>query len=335
MGADDGIGSYGTPLALMLLPYWTDGRIASMEGLYYESSATTPYHFMAVATLAGPGNACNPQVGLPYRTIEDFDVGVAYLQALGVRYYIAESEAAKQAAASNPDLVRVATSPDLDGLKPLAWEIYEVRDSKLVEGLPFEPVVVPGVPRGTGRTTSRCRGGTRPPPTPVDARGLDILGRPLVADGPEEWKRARPPGVTQADAPDPSLPANNRLPLEAAPRWRSAGIRTTDDSVSFHVSRTGVPVMVKTSYFPNWKVPAPRAVAGDAELHGRGATSKDVTLDVPTTRPELLGPRRALVLGILGVGAARAPALVRRKRRRRGSGRVPGAGACGIGATSR
>ncbi|MEA2686933.1 MAG: hypothetical protein QOE93_2128, partial [Actinomycetota bacterium] len=31
---------FGTPMALMLLPYWTDGCIGSMEGLYFESSAT-------------------------------------------------------------------------------------------------------------------------------------------------------------------------------------------------------------------------------------------------------------------------------------------------------
>ena len=57
------IDAYGTSLALMLLPYWTHGRIASMEGLYYESSATTPFHFMAVAPLSGPGNASNPSAG--------------------------------------------------------------------------------------------------------------------------------------------------------------------------------------------------------------------------------------------------------------------------------
>src|SRR5680860_382440 len=39
------IDRYGTTLALMMLPYYTDGRISSMEGLYYESSATTPYVF--------------------------------------------------------------------------------------------------------------------------------------------------------------------------------------------------------------------------------------------------------------------------------------------------
>ena len=35
------LGSYGTPMAPMLLPYWTDGCIGSMEGLYFEASATT------------------------------------------------------------------------------------------------------------------------------------------------------------------------------------------------------------------------------------------------------------------------------------------------------
>ncbi len=77
------IDAYGTSLALMLLPYWTHGRIASMEGLYYESSATTPFHFMAVAPLSGPGNASNPVRGLDYRTIDDFNLGVRYMQLLG------------------------------------------------------------------------------------------------------------------------------------------------------------------------------------------------------------------------------------------------------------
>ncbi len=96
------IDTYGTSLALMLLPYWTDGRIASMEGLYYESSATTPFHFMAVAPLSGPGNASNPVRGLDYRTIDDFDLGVRYMQLLGVRYYMAYSTEAKSHAEHEP-----------------------------------------------------------------------------------------------------------------------------------------------------------------------------------------------------------------------------------------
>ena len=37
---------YGTTMALMLLPHWTDGCIGSMEGLFFEASGTTPYHFL-------------------------------------------------------------------------------------------------------------------------------------------------------------------------------------------------------------------------------------------------------------------------------------------------
>ncbi len=39
----DPINTYGTSLALELLPYYTDGCIGSMEGLYFESSGTTYY----------------------------------------------------------------------------------------------------------------------------------------------------------------------------------------------------------------------------------------------------------------------------------------------------
>jgi hypothetical protein len=57
---------YGTPMAPMLLPMWTDGCIGSMEGLYFESSATTPYHFLNQSALSeSPSRA---QRELPYTT---------------------------------------------------------------------------------------------------------------------------------------------------------------------------------------------------------------------------------------------------------------------------
>ena len=45
-------GAYGTPMALMLLPFWTDGCIGSMEGLYFEASGTTPYHFLTTSAMS-------------------------------------------------------------------------------------------------------------------------------------------------------------------------------------------------------------------------------------------------------------------------------------------
>ena len=57
---------YGTPMALMLLPYWTDGCIGSMEGLYFEASSTTPFHFITqteLSTRPAPPSATCPTAG--------------------------------------------------------------------------------------------------------------------------------------------------------------------------------------------------------------------------------------------------------------------------------
>jgi hypothetical protein len=111
-----------------------------MEGLYFEASTTTPYHFMMIATLAETPS--NPVRGLPYRSIADFDLGVKYLQLMGVRYYAAFTERAKTLAADHADLQPVATVPDLDGKPPSGWTIYRVADSPTVQALANEPVVV-------------------------------------------------------------------------------------------------------------------------------------------------------------------------------------------------
>jgi hypothetical protein len=50
---DPSLNRFGTTQALMLLPYWSSGCIGSMEGLLFESSATTPYHFLNQAELSG------------------------------------------------------------------------------------------------------------------------------------------------------------------------------------------------------------------------------------------------------------------------------------------
>jgi hypothetical protein len=271
------IGDYGTTLALMLLPYFTDGRIGSMEGLYYEASATTPYHFMAVATLTAAGKASNPVRGIPYRTIEDFDLGVRYLQLLGVRYFVAQSSEAKQRAETHPDLELVATSPDFDTQPPNGWSVYEVANADLVTPLRNEPVVVDD--EGDWRDDVGV-------PWFNDPKQLDTV---VVADGPDVWARA--------DADELADVSSDRLdPVEVT------DIEEGDDSISFHVSRTGVPVLVKTSYFPNW-----RAEGADGPYRATPnfmvvvPTSTDVRLEYGTTSAEWLG-RLGTVAGLVGVG---------------------------------
>ena len=98
-------GQYGTTMALMLLPHWTDGCMASMEGLFFEASGTTPYHFLTTAAMSKQSS--NPVRELRYDN-NDAAIGVPYLQALGVRYVMVRTPEAKAEAAAQPELELLA-----------------------------------------------------------------------------------------------------------------------------------------------------------------------------------------------------------------------------------
>jgi len=272
---------YGTPLALMLIPYWTKGRITTMEGVYFEASATTPYHFEAVSALVAAGENSNPVRGVPYRDQQSFDVGVRYLQALGVNYFIAHNPITKTKAAADPRLELVATSPDVDGAPPEGWSIYRVADAPLVEGLSYEPVVAEGVaPDPSGWEQEIAAPWWWFP---------DQLDNPIVADGPASWRRAD--GAKALVTP--------RRAIEPV---QVTHVRADDDSISFRVDRTGVPVLVKASYFPNWKVSgAEGPYRATPNFMIVVPTEKQVTLRYGTTHAEWLG-RFLTLMGLVGLG---------------------------------
>ncbi|MFW2383082.1 MAG: hypothetical protein ACN4GZ_15115, partial [Acidimicrobiales bacterium] len=219
---------YGTPMALMLLPHWTDGCIGSMEGLYFESSASTPFHFLNQSTLSvGPSRA---QRDLPYQNF-NIDRGVAQLQTVGVRYYMAQSDEAIAAAEEHPDLERIAEAQP--------FVIYQVADSSLVEGLEVEPVVASG-PTEENITDASTRFDIGWESQAVvhynDPAGFQALP---AEDGPEEWTRV----TTIA-----SLDGSSVTPA------RVTDIEIGRNTIEFSVDQIGTPVLVKMSYFPNWKV---------------------------------------------------------------------------------
>jgi len=74
---------FGTPEALMLMPYWTNNCIDSMEGLFFESSATTR---ITSSTRRAQRLPSNPMVGLP--TAVSTSPSASTPQMLGVRYYV-------------------------------------------------------------------------------------------------------------------------------------------------------------------------------------------------------------------------------------------------------
>ena len=82
-------------MALMLLPHWTDGCIASMEGLFFEASGTTPYHFLTTAAMSQA--ELQPGARAALRQQRRRQVGVPYLQALGVRYVMVRTDGGQAA----------------------------------------------------------------------------------------------------------------------------------------------------------------------------------------------------------------------------------------------
>jgi hypothetical protein len=190
-----------------------------MEGLYFESATTTPFHFLNQSVLsAGPSRA---QRDLPYRDF-DVDLGVQQLQLMGVRYYMALSDRAIAAADVHPDLTELARSGP--------WVIYEVADAPLVESMTHLPAVLEEPPSDHHDWIAATADWFQAPAS------WDVH---LAADGPEEWPR------TDSYDTAPRVPVD---PVEVT------NVEVTDDGVSFDVSETGVPVLVKVSYFPNWEV---------------------------------------------------------------------------------
>jgi hypothetical protein len=228
---------FGTPEALMLLPYWTNGCIDSMEGLLFESSGTTPYHFINQAELSqGPSE---PEVGLPYGPL-NVALGVKHLQLLGVKYFMAETQAVEQQANADPALKLIAqTGPwsnDFSGtISHVTWDIYLVRNAPLVTPLQNDPVVLSGV-------NPAPSGWIGPPNEPGPSLNW--------YDDPSRWNVE----LAQSGPPSwPRTPVNDiHETAKHVPTTRVTAITQTDSSISFHVSRTGTPVLVKVSYFPNW-----------------------------------------------------------------------------------
>ena len=226
----DELGSYGTPMAPMLLPYWTDGCIGSMEGLYFESSATVPFHFLMQSELSA--NPSRPMRGLDYRGL-DLESGIRHMQLSGVRYYLAFSSDAIQEAEQYPDQLELIARSD-------PWRIYLVANSELVEGLKFEPNVVAQGDLGG-------RNWTDPSMVWFNDR---IRSQVTVTDGgPDDWHRININEPSFLGRTSFGEPLKNPLPALSVTNIVEEG-----DTISFSVDQVGVPVLVKASYFPNWSV---------------------------------------------------------------------------------
>jgi hypothetical protein len=208
-----------------LLPYWTDECISSMQGLFIQASPTDLAVSLANGHLASHGQPYDYQLSTNKL---DVAAGVADLRVLGVRYYLASSPEAQAQADATPGLRLLDETGQHGAWK---WKVYEVESATVVEPLRSLPVVVPGASGSIGRWRSLSAQwfGTG------DGRSV-----PLTDGGPADWPRQ-----ARGSSPFPS-----HSPVGPA---EVSNVRLGTDSVSFHVDRTGAPVLVKVGYFPNWK----------------------------------------------------------------------------------
>jgi phosphomannomutase len=275
----------GTPDALMLLPYWTNGCIGSQEGLYYESSATTAYHFLNAAELSDKPS--DPVRSLDYPSAPDVAEGVQHLQMLGVKYFMALTPDVQAQADADSDLQLVDTvgpfpvtytTGSTSTAQQRTWKIYEVQNSALVTPLLYQPVVMTGVTQG-GQAWLTASASWYLDPTRWSVYE--------AASGPKDW--ARVSSTTTV------------LPRTALPPVQVSNIREGTQSISFDVDQTGVPVLIKTSYFPNWTASgAGRVYRVTPNLMVVVPTKNHVTLDYGYTPIDWTGFLLSL-LGLVGV----------------------------------
>jgi 6-pyruvoyl-tetrahydropterin synthase related domain len=257
---------YGSTMAMAALPYWTKSCIQTIDGLYFEASQTTPFSYLTGKWMSP--NAAGAQRRLPYQSF-DMKTGVDHLRTLGVRYVLLSTPKAKD------DARKISALRFIESTGP--FSIFEISDNAVVVPLDVEPVVVTN--QTGGRVDSFVNVGiaqwVRPNEFP-----------PIVADsGPKTWKRSvltqkplptapTPSTASTALAAQPTTAANKpaKKPTKTPEPRRGDGlsmslvsntaitpavvseVKVGNQGLSFRVSEIGKPVLVRISYFPNWKV---------------------------------------------------------------------------------
>ncbi len=274
--ANSELNRYGTPMALMLFPYWSETH-PSMEGLFFESSITTPFHFLnAGETSFKPSN---PIPGLRYHSF-DLDRGLAHLAVYDVRYYVTFTDEAEAEAEAHPALAEVGRADP--------FVIWELPAGSLVDVASKQPAVY------QPETVAAASSQTVPAPArPLTFNefalewydDLELLDRWVVEEGPADWPRVG----SVSEVPDLALAGSGAV----------TDVRLEDHRISFTTTAVGLPHLVKVSYFPNWTAEgAEGPFRATPSLMVVIPTESDVVLEFRRTAAENVG------MGLTVIGLA-------------------------------
>ena len=212
------LNKYGTPMVLMTIPLFTDHT--SMEGLYFDSSITTPFHFIAVSGLAEKPS--NPVGGLSYIN-NDFEKGIEYLQVLGVDYFISYTESIKDKAINSKDLNLLFVSEP--------FSVFKI-ETKKIELANQRLETFPRMSFYDRTTSSLFRNTENENFFQTAYNNFRYLDEYRVIE--------LPAGVTIKSSNDADLIISDLI--------------ISSDEIKFTTNKPNEPHIVKISYFPNWKI---------------------------------------------------------------------------------
>jgi hypothetical protein len=279
------LNKYGTPMSPMLIPFWTEGTHGSMEGLFFESSITTPFHFINHSEMSYQPS--NPIPGLTYHTF-DMERGLLHMDTYGVDYYVSFTPEAAEKANGIAGFELIATTEP--------FNIFRLPETELVEPLTHLPAVYPAPERGVFASLIGSETVTDSEGQPLKSfhdmalewyEDIDEMHRVVTADGPDTWPRIEAIG----ERPDTALQSQGEV----------SDIVVEDHRISFTTTAVGVPHVVKVSYFPNWS-----ATGADGPWRATPSlmvvvpTENEVVLEFRDTWAES-GGKVLSVIGILGL----------------------------------
>ncbi|HUO46236.1 MAG TPA: hypothetical protein VM470_05340 [Acidimicrobiia bacterium] len=269
---DRSMNEYGSPMALMLFPYWTEEDHTSMEGLFFESSLTTPFHFLNQAETSA--NPSSPIPGLNYHRFA-LDRGIEHMQLFGITYYVTYTPEAKAEAETFDQIYPVASSGP--------FTFFRFEEVAMVEPAAFLPAVYEGHESSViGKMLDVIGIGPRNGEMSFGEFALewyddlDLIDRWVTADGPAAWPRID----SLAEIPATRLEAAGEV----------SDVVIDDHSISFRTTAVGIPHLVKVSYFPNW-----RASGAEGPYHATPSfmvvvpTQEEVVLQFVNTWVENVG----------------------------------------------
>ena len=225
--ANPDLNEYGTPMVLMTLPMYTDH--SSMEGLYFDSSITTPFHFISVSSLSEKPS--NPVGGLRYFN-GDFERGIHYLKDLGVDYYITNSEKLFEEALKSNDLIYIN--------KVNRFGIFGVKESYKIVPLQreIEVIFLENTSRRVLSSLFRER----------ESRFYEYSINNFYNLQSSKHFVEIPPSEKDIFS-NLNTTINKTIDQEGI-----SNVVISDNKISFDTEFVGRPHIVKISYFPNWEL---------------------------------------------------------------------------------